>query len=337
MTSRRADNACCPPYQEAADVIMRQDGAVPIAAGLSKNSELSARDASLKTSKIGVIFATRGRAGILEKVFRSLDASTRVPDEIIVSAVGPEDLGNLRFRRDIRSVFGLPGLTQQRNRALRSLSPDIDVVVFFDDDFLPHPRWLEVVEHCFNERPGVAAITGRVVADGIKGPGLSFQQAMAVIDSCRENEGDYIVEGFSPYGCNMAFRRLAIEGLCFDERLVLYGWLEDRDYGGAIAKRGGKCVKLGNAIGVHLGIKEARVSGRRLGYSQVVNPIYLRRKGTMTTSSLVDHLFRNITSNLVRSMWPEPHVDRIGRLVGNARGARDLLAGIVAPERAELL
>ena len=33
-----------------------------------------------------------------------------------------------------------------------------------------------------------------------------------------------------PYGCNMAFRAQSIEHLTFDERLVLYGWLEDRDF-----------------------------------------------------------------------------------------------------------
>jgi GT2 family glycosyltransferase len=284
-----------------------------------------------------VVFATRGRPETLRNVVAALDDQTRKPALVIISAVTPEDVGALMERGDIVKLFGPPGLAQQRNRALEAIPDEIDTIVFFDDDFVPHPKWLEVVNRTFFEQPGVGSITGHMAADGIHGPGMSFAGGMKAIASCEEASLDYVIDNYSPYGCNMAFRREAIHGLRFDERLVLYGWLEDRDFGGALAKRGWARVKIGKAIGAHLGVKAGRVSGRRLGYSQIVNPIYLRRKGTMTTASLVEHLFRNITSNVARSLLPEPHIDRFGRLVGNLRAARDLLSGVVAPERAELL
>ena len=76
---------------------------------------------------------------------------------------------------------------------------------------------------------------------------------------------------------------------------------------------------------MHLGTKAGRLSGRRLGYSQIVNPVYLRTKGTITRASLLQHWFKNIVSNVVLSLRPEPYVDRRGRLHGNILGFRDLL------------
>lgn len=296
-----------------------------------------ATEPSAAQAQTCVVFATRGRAETLHNVVTALDNQTHKPTLVIVSAVTPEDVGALVGRDDIIKLFGPAGLAQQRNRALAAIPAQIDTVVFFDDDFLPHTKWLEVVNRTFIEWPSVGCITGHMAADGIHGPGMCFDDAMKAIAACDEDSVDYVVKNYSPYGCNMAFRREAIHELRFDERLVLYGWLEDRDFGGALAKRGWGCIKIGKAIGAHLGIKAGRVSGRRLGYSQIVNPIYLRRKGTMTTASLMEHLFRNITSNVARSLLPEPHIDRFGRLVGNLRAARDLLGGVVAPERAELL
>jgi hypothetical protein len=136
----------------------------------------------------------------------------------------------------------------------------------------------------------------------------------------------------------MAFRLASIGDLRFDERLVLYGWLEDRDFAAALARQGGgRLVKSADAIGVHMGVKGGRMAGERFGYSQIVNPLYMLRKGTMTLSQVADHLFRNMSSNLGRSLRPEPFIDRRGRLRGNLLGIADILRGRLQPERAAAL
>src|ERR1700682_4636715 len=112
------------------------------------------------------------------------------------------------------------------------------------------------------------------------------------------------------------------------------GWRENRDFGGALAKRGGSRIKSASACGVHMGVKSGRVAGDRLGYSQVVNPIYLLRKGTMSRGQVVSHLFGNISSNVARALSPEPFIDRRGRLRGNLRGLADVLRGRLEPDRA---
>ncbi|UDL94520.1 glycosyltransferase family 2 protein [Lichenihabitans sp. PAMC28606] len=286
---------------------------------------------------ICVVFATRGRPDILSAVVASLDHQTHRPASIILSCTSRDDAGVAAERSDVTLMIGPAGCCAQRNTALRHLPIDTHIVVFFDDDFVPHPNWLNAVAATFAARPDVSAITGRLIADGIKGPGLSFDDACEMIEAFGDKDFDAIEEHYSPYGCNMAFRVEALDGLTFDERLVLYGWLEDRDFGAALARRGGRSIKLGAALGVHLGIKTSRMPGNRLGYSQIVNPIYLFRKGHMSVRSVADHLGRNMLSNLFGSFAPEPYVDRRGRLRGNLVGIGDLVRGRVAPERAAQL
>jgi GT2 family glycosyltransferase len=256
------------------------------------------------------------------------------PATIIVSCVAREDAGDAANLPTVTVVTGRPGLPAQRNAALEALPPGIDIVVFFDDDFVAEAGWLAAAARTFRDEPQVVAFTGRVLADGIKGPGLSFDEAVRIVETVDHPSPWSRIEPYSPYGCNMAFRLSAVGDLKFDERLVLYGWLEDRDFGGALAKRGGSLIKSASACGVHMGVKSARVAGDRLGYSQVVNPIYLLRKGTMSRGQVVSHLFRNISSNVARALSPEPFIDRRGRLRGNLRGLADVLRGHLEPDRA---
>jgi hypothetical protein len=122
-----------------------------------------------------------------------------------------------------------------------------------------------------------------------------------------------------------------IGALRFDERLVLYGWQEDIDFTSQLG-RYGRIVSLSSLIGVHLGVKGGRLSGVRHGYSQVINPVYLLRKGTMPVGFAVDLIARNVAANVARCVWPEPYVDRRGRLKGNLLAAYHLLRGRIEPE-----
>ena len=285
---------------------------------------------------VEVVFATRGRAPVVAEVVRALDRQILRPHAVTLSCNTRADAGHLADRSNIRLLVAGDGLAQQRNRALQNSAPGTDIVVFFDD-FFPHEAWIEAVERRFRSDPHVVAVTGNVVADGSKGPGMSFDQAAVALIRHKDRRADADRTWYSPYGCNMAFRRSAIADLAFDERLILYGWLKDRDFDGALAKRGGRLIRLGEALGVHLGVKAGRLSGRRIGHSQVVNPVYLRQKGTITTLSLIWHVFKNITSNAARSFCPEPYGDRSGRLRGIIRGAAEIVSGRASPERALLL
>ncbi len=284
---------------------------------------------------IAVIVATLGRPDVVTATVNYLlKTQSLKPTAVIVSCAVREDAGIAVDLPGVTVVTGPPGLATQRNTALAALPAGIDVVVFFDDDFVADADWLAAAARAFRDELRVVSFTGWVVTDGIKGPGLSFDDAVHIVESADTSGPRSRIEPFSPYGCNMAFRLSAIGDLRFDERLVLYGWLEDRDFGGALAKRGGRFIKCASARGVHMGVKSGRVAGDRLGYSQVVNPIYMLHKGTMTVGQVAGQLFRNIMSNVARAVRPEPFIDRRGRLRGNLRGFADVLRGRLEPERA---
>jgi hypothetical protein len=210
----------------------------------------------------------------------------------------------------------------------------MEIVAFFDDDFVADRNWLVSAHRVFRDESQVVGLTGRVVADGIKGPGIGFDEAVRLVETAKIQLQPEWTEPYSPYGCNMAFRVAAIRGTRFDERLVLYGWLEDRDFAAELAKRGGRLVKWSLAYGVHMGVKSGRVSGERLGYSQIINPLYMMGKGTMPLAKVVDHIFGNAASNFGRAVWPEPFIDRKGRAKGNLIAIADVLRGRLEPERA---
>jgi hypothetical protein len=176
-----------------------------------------------------------------------------------------------------------------------------------------------------------------VLADGINTPGIPYTRAETIV-AAHDRRGARAPAQLRDvpdlYGCNMAYRLSALDGLRFDERLKLYGWQEDVDFAVQVSRRG-RTVKTDAFTGVHLGTKSGRTSGVRLGYSQVHNPMYLWRKGTMPTAKAWRLMLRNMATNHVRSLWPEPWVDRIGRVRGNWLGLADVLRGRLTPERIE--
>jgi hypothetical protein len=84
---------------------------------------------------------------------------------------------------------------------------------------------------------------------------------------------------------------------------------------------------------VHRGVKSARLSGVNFGYSQIANPLYLAKKGTMPAGMAYKLLTKNVIANHVRCLRPEPWVDRAGRVRGNWRGLRHLISGRLSPGR----
>lgn len=282
--------------------------------------------------RLAVGIATVGRPGLLAAVLQELVQQTRPPDRIVLCAPTADDVAGIRSDR-LEIVVGPRGLTRQRNAILDRVG-DCDILQFFDDDFVPAPTYLAEIEHRFAMLPDVVMATGAVVADGIIGPGFAIDEACGLLAMTSVGSDDRIEPVENGYGCNMAVRLAAVAtAQCrFDERLPLYGWLEDVDFSRQLARQG-RIVRLNAARGVHLGIKQGRQSGVRLGYSQIANPIYLSRKGTCPWRRSLRQMSRNMAMNLMRSLNPEPYVDRAGRVAGNLKAMRDLFTGRLDPQR----
>jgi glycosyltransferase involved in cell wall biosynthesis len=287
--------------------------------------------------KTAVIIATKGRPQEVSNLIGALARQTVLPDKIIVSACDHSDTAQMAADKNLEVVFGSPGSSVQRNRGLSLVRGRYDIVVFFDDDFIPSRYWIEHIQAVFARHSDVTAATGTVLIDGVTSGGISWSDGQLIVDkadrSKKTNPDKYgLKRGRSPYGCNMAFRACSVEGLAFDERLALYGWLEDRDFSARASQRA-DMIATHLLWGVHLGTIRARTSGLRFGYSQVVNPWYLMKKGSMTYAEALTYISRGLLRNALGTIFPNSTVDRRGRFKGNLIGLKDIVIGQWAPEK----
>ena len=283
---------------------------------------------------ITIGIATRGRAAILAGVLRDLARQSRPADRILVCHVSADDIAGCEAIAGVEFLTAPAGLPKQRNRILDEAAGS-DVVLFLDDDFLCNSAFLAVLESSFENHPDMVVATGTVIADGANAPGYDLAEGAALLAADPGAPDDMAVtEAFNGYGCNMAFRMAPVRahGIRVDERLPLYAWYEDIDVTRRLGAYG-KILRLAGARGVHLGSKSGRVPGLRLGYSQVVNPIYLALKGSFPWSHAIPSAARHCLKNLLRAPFPEPWADRWGRFRGNMIGLWDVLRGRITPER----
>lgn len=270
--------------------------------------------------RVAVVVASRGRPGDLALLLDHLGRQTVAPCSIVLSVNAPSDLPPDSASR-ARVVVGGDGLTAQRNLGMAQVMGDCDVIAFLDDDYLPVPTAIEGMARLFADHPDVIGANGVLLADGAVTGTVSLEDVETLFARHAASQGEAWVRPHSVnrgfYGCNMAFRAAAIAGLSFDEKLPLYGWQEDFDFAGQVARRKGRLVHTSHFVGVHRGVRGGRVSGVRLGYSQIANPIHLMRKGTMSPRRAIPLMLKNILSNHARALKGETDVDRAGRARGN--------------------
>jgi glycosyltransferase involved in cell wall biosynthesis len=286
---------------------------------------------------VAVGLASAGRPQLLDTVTRNLDeqhsldgrplefnAIVSVPDEKSLPAELPD-----RWRL----VTGSRGLAAQRNAALEHIG-DSDIVFFFDDDAVIRSDYVARGLEFFARHPEVAGITGRVLLDGATHGEISEEDAATALASTDgEAPSGRWEETRVLYGCNFAFRVSAAPGIGFDARLPLYSWLEDHDFARRL-KRSGKLARVDDCVIVHRGSSSGgRQAHRRLGYSQMMNPIYLWRKGSFPLWLAAWEIFRPTAKNIVRSMGGNETSWRRERLRANGMALFDAVRGRITPER----
>jgi len=287
-------------------------------------------------TSIVVGIATSGRREVLRDTLAQLDRQELRPQRILICPSADDDVdwehaASLTIAAE--RIDGEKGSSAQRNAILDAVG-DADLIVFFDDDYLPTDRFLAEVEQLFRQHSDIVAATGHVLADSVHGWGIGLQEAQAVLARDRPPQTARIRTAENTYGCNMVFRMAAVRhaGARFDENLPLYGWQEDVDFCGQLAAEG-RIVHASALRGVHRAVKRGRTSGVRFGYSQVANTVYLARKGTMRPARAWRLSAPPVIANLVCSLLPQSLIDRRGRLKGNLLALWDLARGRVDPRR----
>jgi len=286
-------------------------------------------------SKLAVILASRGRPDELADAVEALKAQSFPADAIFLSVTEQSDLPKPSMLEGTEILFGAPGLCAQRNTALERVLGEFDIIAFLDDDYLPAVDTLERIQTFFAANPDVVGTSGHLLADGINGPGISIADAKRLLLEYENNpvpDMKIVRELNGLYGCNMVYRANAIGSSRFDEALPLYGWQEDVDFSNRL-KGKGRLVATNAFAGVHRGVKRSRTSGIKLGYSQIANVLYLQRKQTIGKWEGFKLIIKNVTANHVKSLRPEPWIDRSGRVVGNWKAIGDLISGRLHPTR----
>jgi hypothetical protein len=278
--------------------------------------------------RIAVVVASTGRPTELGRWVDHVKRQTLAPAKVVYAAVKPTDLPE-HIPEGVLVVTSASGLPIQRNAALEGVKGDCDLIAYFDDDFVPSSFCMEGIAALFGLYPDVVAANGTLIADGINSPGISYEDAAQLVaqhDQLPRESPMIFGELSGLYGCNMVYRMDAVGEERFDEQLPLYAWQEDIDFAARVGRRG-RIVKTNAFHGVHQGIKDARLPGVRLGYSQIVNPLYLVRKGTLSRQEATKLVAKNIAMNHARALFPEPWIDRAGRCKGNWLATIDVLLG----------
>jgi GT2 family glycosyltransferase len=289
-------------------------------------------------NQVAVVLASAGRPVLLAEALRSCAAQVDVDYRGVVSvpdeASLPEDRDLLA---DWHVVIGTRGLAAQRNAALDAVG-DVEAVAFFDDDAVLRPDYLRNAVSFLEQHPEVVALTGRVLRDGATtGEVPADEAAEALASSAAEALTRTWRRTRELYGCNFVARSPVARQERFDDRLPLYSWLEDHDFARR-CMRHGQLAEVDDCVIVHRAAASGgRQAHRRLGYSQLMNPVYLFRKGSFPLWLAVWEIFRPVAKNLLYAVAGDSRPWRRERLSGNLTAVADVVRGRLTPERIQQL
>jgi glycosyltransferase involved in cell wall biosynthesis len=287
---------------------------------------------------ITVIISTLNRPAVLHDTVLSILRQRLIPRQLLISStdtrhVLPETLALPR----VKFVLSPVGSCAQRNAALDVLEPDTDLIAFLDDDIELCRSYMQEMAVLFRLCPEIILSSGVMLHDGGRSSRITRERAQEL---CATRDSALIPGDarFAPldfgYGCNLICRYSRAKKFRFDERLPLYGWLEDSDFSFRCTQGFHPPVTNLRAFAIHLGWRSGRVSGLRLGFSTIINPIYLRRKAKIFSRRhiVINFWARCLVGNVLGLITNDQEYDRAGLLRGNVVGFRHLLSGRCEPE-----
>lgn len=293
---------------------------------------------------ISVVIVSKGRPEILAGTLASLERQTRAPDELLIVVTQEADLPEgVRERPGLRVLFSAPGIPRQRNCALDHLSADSGAVVFFDDDVELAPDYLRRAEGFLVTHPDVTGFSAVPVLDRAEEGLLPRERAREILKAWSVPPPP-VRSRLGLYGCNMVARTAPAQATRFDERLALYAYLEDLDFGARLS-RWGRTVDYSGGRLIHLSTPSGRMSEPRLGFAQVMNPVYLwASKRAIPGPECLRLIGLSLGLNVLSLLGLDRRLrvthaatDRRGRLRGNLAALHLLGRGVIDPSAVQRL
>ncbi|MER3491246.1 MAG: glycosyl transferase family A [Mastigocladus sp. ERB_26_2] len=181
---------------------------------------------------ISVMIPTYRRPQDLARCLKALEQQTRKPEQVVV-VVRDTDTDTWSFLQDYHpqgfsleaAMVKVPGVVAAMNVGLDAAKGDM--IAITDDDAAPHPDWLARIEAYFVSDPRIGGVGGRdlvyvnneLIYKGESKVVGKLQWYGRVIGDHHKGIGA-AREVDVLKGVNMAYRRSAIAGLRFDERML---------------------------------------------------------------------------------------------------------------------
>lgn len=177
---------------------------------------------------ISIIIPTYKRVEALHKCLEGIRCQTRVPDEIIIIVrnTDHQTLQHLSLVKMANTKIVLiekTGVIAALNQGIQQSNGSI--VVLTDDDTVPHADWLELLERHYMLNPDIGGVGGRDIVHSRGVPIPAVKSQVGIIKPYGRIIGNHHIGLGSARevdilkGANMSFRREAIQGLKFDEKL----------------------------------------------------------------------------------------------------------------------
>lgn len=214
----------------------------------------------MKSHTSSVIICTRNRLQDLIVCLQSLQNQMVPADELIIVDSSTQPLNHNQTFQELFSqelfpttklkyIHTAPGLTYQRNQGIQHAQGDL--IYFFDDDVKLTPEYLKNMNRVFATRPEYAGGMGTVTNPGEYKSKLSAPFRKFFLLQRNDASGKFTASGMPTHtyglsrftnvevlgGCCMAFRSSVFKEELFDEKLRLYGYMEDCDFSWRVAQK----------------------------------------------------------------------------------------------------
>ena len=246
--------------------------------------------------KIGVVIPTVGRCDELRRTLKSLAEQTHPPDQVVIL----DEAGEANPMRDefarlniCVSTFPRGASSVKRNRGVKLLSADIELIAFMDDDIVVEPAAIQAVLDFWRDS-GVEL--GGVGLNLVNHPplfasrlkSLKVVKMLSLYDSRR---GAVLRSGFHTLigyveettfvewlpSTAVVYRREALNEHLFDEWYEGYSYLEDLDLSYSIGRKYRLAV-LAGARYCHYPSPVGRTDSYSFGKMEVANRFHFVRE-----------------------------------------------------------
>jgi len=249
------------------------------------------------SARLAFVVATKDRPEELRRLWASLLAQTRLPDEVVVvdASAAPAPLVSPRPARPVlrRIPSAVASAALQRNIGVDAVGPAVDLIGFLDDDAVLEENAVEEMLRLFDAYgPELGGAAFNLINHpDLTFPGIKRTPLVGSLGLYARRSGAVTPSGFQTMigtveattwtdwlpSTAAVWRREIFRGHRFDEWYSGYSYLEDLDFSYRVG-RVYRLAVIASARYRHLPAPGGRGSGYEFGLREVLNRVHFVRK-----------------------------------------------------------